>query len=132
MDMTDSDNVNWEEIANEILKKEEMTNIFTRPKPTSANIYWKNDFYIGAIQEIVPEFSKEIVLLSKSSMHYPEELAQVLRKLDPRRIELFADDNLDLDGRQHVVRRIDDKIVHMTAEQTMFMTNYPMKIFEIS
>jgi len=130
--MTDSDNVNWEEIANEILKKENITNIFTYPKPTSANIYWKNDFYIGAIQEIVPEFSKEIVLLSKSSMHYPEELAQVLRRLDPGRIELFADDNLDLEGRQCVVRRIDDKIVHMTTEQTMFMMNYPMKIFEIS
>ena len=130
--MTDSDNVNWEEIANEILKKEEMTNIFTYPKPTSANIYWKNDFYIGAIQEIVPELSKEIVLLSKSSNHYPEELAQTLRRLDSGRIELFADDNLDLEGRQHVVRRIDDRIMHMTTEQTIFMMNYPMKIFEIS
>lgn len=130
--MTSSDNVNWEEMAKGIMKKEEMTNIFTRPKPTSANIYWKNDFYIGAIQEIVPEFSKEIVLLSKSSMHYPEELARALRRLDPGRIELFTDDNLDLEGRQHVVRRIDDKIVHMTTEQTMFMMNYPMEIFEIS
>ena len=130
--MTDSDNVNWEEIANEILKKEEMTNIFTYPKPTSTNIYWKNDFYIGAIQEIVPELSKEIVLLSKSSNHYPEELAQTLRRLDSGRIELFADDNLDLEGRQHVVRRIDDRIMHMTTEQTIFMMNYPMKIFEIS
>ncbi len=127
-----SDNVNWEEIAKGIMKKEDMTNIFTYPKPTSANIYWKNDFYIGAIQEIVPEFSKEIVLLSKSSDHYPEELAQVLRRLDTGRIELFADDNLDLEERQCVVRRIDDKIVHMTIEQTMFMTDYPMKIFEIS
>jgi len=130
--MTCSDSVNWEEIAKRIMKKEEMTNIFTYPKPTSANIYWKNDFYIGAIQEIVPDVSKEIVLLSKSSEHYPEELAQVLRRLDTGRIELFADNNLDLEGRQCVVRRIDDKIVHMTTEQTMFMTNYPMKIFEIS
>jgi len=124
--------INWEDIAKEVLKKAEITNIFTRPKPISANIYWKNDFYIGAIQEIVSEFSKEIVLLSKSSRYYPEELAQALRRLDSGRIELFADDNLDLDGRQHLVRRIDDKIVHMTTEQTMFMTNYPMKIFEIS
>lgn len=130
--MADSDNVNWEEIAKRIKKKEEMTNIFTFPKPTPANIYWKNDFYIGAVQDIVPEFSKEIVLLSKSSNHYPKELAQTLRRLDSGRIELFADDNLDLEGRQHVVRRIDDKIVHMTAEQTIFMVNYPMKIFEIS
>lgn len=100
--MTHSDNVNWEEIAKE------------------------------TIQEIIPEFSKEIVLLSKSSRHYPDELAQALRRLDPGRIELFAEYNLDLEGRQHVVRRIDDKVIHMTTEQTIFMMNYPMKIFEIS
>ncbi len=127
-----SDNINWEDIAKDIIKKVENTNIFTNPKPISANIYWKNDFYIGVIQEIVPEFSKEIVLLSKSSMHYPEKLAQALMRLDPGRIILFADSNLDLDGRQHIVRRIGDKIFHMTTEQTMFMMNFPMKVFEIS
>jgi hypothetical protein len=129
--MTDS-NINWEEIAKEIIKKVEITNTFTSPKTISANIYWKKDFYIGSIQEIVPEFSKEIVLLSKSSNHYPEELAKALMKFESGRIELFADNDLDLEGRQHVARRIGDKIVHMTIEQTLFMTNYPMKIFEIS
>lgn len=128
--MTDS-NINWEEMANGVIKKEEMTNIFTFPKPISANIYWKNVFYIGAIQEIVPEFSKEIVLLSKSSLHYPEELAKALRRLDSGRIELFVEDDLDLEGKQHIVRRIGDKVVHITTEQAIFIANCPMKIFEI-
>lgn len=79
--MIDSDNINWEETAKGVMKKAEMTNIFMSPKPISANIYWKNNFYIGAIQEIVPEFSREIVLLSKSSRHYPKELAEALRRL---------------------------------------------------
>ena len=83
--------MSWDKIAKEVLKKAEITNIFTHPKPISANIYWRNDFYIGAIQEIVPEFSKEIVLLSKSSKHYSEELAQALRRLDSGRLELFAE-----------------------------------------
>lgn len=124
--------INWEDMAEEILKKEKLTNMFTCPKSISANIYWKNDFYIGSIQEIVPEFSKEIVLLSKSSKHYPEELAQTLRRLDMKRPELFADENLDLEGRQHIVRRINDKLMYMTPDQTIFMTNYPMTVFEIS
>lgn len=130
--MTDTDNINWEEVAKGILKKENTTGIFTHPKTICANIYWKNDFYIGSIQEIVPEFSKEIVLLSKSSKHYPEELAQALKRSDSGRLELFAEDNLDLEGRQHVLRKIDDKLIHMTPDQTKFMMSYPMKIFEIS
>lgn len=128
----DSGNIDWEKLANEIIKKVGMTNIFTRPKPISANIYWKNNFYIGSIQEIVPEFSKEIVLLSKSSNHYPEELAQALMILDSGRIKLFVDDNLYIEGRQHVVRRVGDKITYMTTEQTIFMSKYPMEVFEIS
>jgi hypothetical protein len=130
--MIDSDDVNWEEIAINILKKEDITNKFTHPKPMSANIYWNDDFYVGSIQEIAPEFSKEIVLLSKSSKHYPRELAKALRKLDSGRLELFANDNLDLKGRQHVVRKIYDKLMYMTTDQIKFMMNYPMTIFEIS
>lgn len=130
--MIDSDDINWEEIARDILKKEDITNIFTRPKPMSANIYWKDEFYIGSIQEIVPEFSKEIVLLSKSSKYYPKELAQALRRLDSGRLELFADNNLYLEGRQHVVRKIDDSLTYMTPDQIRFMESYPMTIFEIS
>lgn len=130
--MTDSDNIDWEEVAKEILKMANITNMLTHPQAMYANIYWKNDFYVGSIQEIVPESSKEIVLLSKSSRLYPKELAQTLKRLDPGRLELFAEDNLDLNGRQHIVRKIDDKLVHMTSDQTKFMTSYPMKIFEIS
>ena len=129
--MIDSDDINLEEIARNILKKEDITNIFAYPKPMSANIYWKDDFYIGSIQEIVPEFSKEIVLLSKSSNHYPKELAHALRKLDSERLDLFADGNLDMKGRQHVVRKIGDKLMQMTTDQIKFMVNFPMKIFEI-
>ena len=130
--MIDSANIKWEEIARNILKKEDITNILAHPKFMSANIYWKDDFYIGSVQEIVPEFSKEVVLLSKSSEHYPEELAQALRKLDSVRLDLFAEYNLDLEGRQHVVRKIGDKLMHMTTEQTKFMASFPMEIFEIT
>lgn len=101
------------------------------PEPTCVLVTWKNGIYIGVIQTIVPTFSKEIVFLSKSSNPIGYKVADAIRKMDNGIFELIADDILDLTGRYHVVRRLENKLVKMTSEQTVYMVNHPMRIEEV-
>ena len=124
-------NINLEDVAKSILRQEELLKPANYPKSTGVIIEWKDDTYIGSIQEIVPDFSKEIVVLSKSSSHLPNNLIDAIKKLDRKRLELYADNSLDLDGRQHILRRLENRLVHMTQEQTIYMMKHVPTIHEI-
>ena len=104
----------WDLVAKEILEQERLIYPFNNPKPN-----------------VAPKFAKEIVLLSKSSDPIDSDLANATRKLDRERIELRADNSLDLDGRQHVVRKLGNKITFMSSEQTKYIVDHPIKICEL-
>jgi len=124
-------NINWEEIAKYILEKEEILKACNYPAPISVIITSKNNTYIGSIQNVVPEFSDEIVLLSKSSYKLPDDLVNAIRKLDSKRLELGVDESLDLNGRQHILRRVENILMYMTPEQTEHMVKHLPNIHEI-
>lgn len=121
----------WVEMAKSILEQEKLLEYRNYPKPTSAIIKWNDLVYIGSIQEIVPEFSKEIVLLSKTRYILPDKLMNAIRKLDKERLELVADSFLDLVGRQHILRRVDNRLTNMTEEQTKYMIEHSPDVREI-
>lgn len=125
------DNINWEEIARYILEKEKILKTCNHPSPIPVIITWKDNIFIGSIQYMVPEFSDEIVLLSKSSYKLPDDLVKAIRKLDDKRLELGADEYLDLNGRQHVLRRVDNILRYMTSEQTEYIVEHLPNIHEI-
>lgn len=125
------ENTNWEEIAKSILEKEETLKTWNYPLPISVLITWKSGVYIGSIQEASPEFPDEIVLLSKSSYKLPDDLVNAIRKLDDKRLEFGADESLDLSGRQHILRRVENRLVYMTSEQTKYMVENLPNIHEI-
>lgn len=125
-------NINWEDIAKNLLEQERLARQYNYPEPIGVIIVWKSDSYIGSIQEIVPGFSKEIILLSKSSSPLNQELISAIKKLDKERLELYVDDTIDLEGRQHVLRRLDNKLVYMTTEQTRYMVDHLPSVVEIS
>lgn len=125
------DKINWEEMAKHILKKEEIMKICNYPVPTPALLMYKNDVYICSIQEVEPEFSNEIVLLSKSSDRLPDGLVVAIRRLDDKRLELEAEDSLDLEGRQHVLRRLENRLLYMTYEQTEHMAEHLPYVYEM-
>jgi hypothetical protein len=54
-----------------------------------------------------------------------------IRRSDKERLELVAEDNLGLDGRQHVLRRLGNRLVYMTSEQTEHMVKNLPDIYEI-
>ncbi len=122
----------WRDIARNLLSSVRSIKKKLHPEPIGAIITWKKDMYIGHIQEVISDSSKEIVILSKSSYPLQKELVEEIRKLDKERIELHADDILDLDGRLHVVRRLDNRLTFMTHDQTLYMMKNKPLIYEIN
>lgn len=125
------DNMNWDKIAKDILEQEKILKTCNYPAPTFVLVTWNGGVYIGSIQEVAPEFSDEIVVLSKSSCELHSDLVSTIRKLEENRLELVAEDSLDLVGRQHVLRRLEDKLTYMTSEQTKYMAEHLPNIYEI-
>jgi hypothetical protein len=131
VNLEEMENVNWEDLVTHILESEKALVARNYPPPAPALLTWKHDVYLGSIQEVAPSISGEIVLLSKSTYKLHCDLVTVIRKLDKKRLELVADESLDLSGRQHVLRRLENTLVYMTSEQTEYMTNNLPDIMEI-
>ncbi len=129
--MMNDDNIPWENIAKSILERENILKYYNYPEPTFVLIEWRNDVYMGSVQHIAPEFSDEIVLLSKSTRSIPVALVTSITKLDGERRKLYADESLDLYGRQHVLRMIESRLTCMTPQQTEYMMEYTPNITEI-
>ncbi len=121
----------WEMAAVYFLEQEKIVNTCNYPKSISVIIRWRGNIYIGSIQLIEPEFSKEIVLLSKSSYIIPDKLVNAIKRIDKGRLEFDADENLDLSGRQHVLRLFENTLIHLTPQQTKYMIEHPLNICEI-
>jgi len=83
----------WEQGAKELLEGEKRKRSLNKPEPVGVLVIWKDYTYIGSIQVIVPDFSKEIVVLSKSTIPLQVEFDNAIRKLDPGRLELTADES---------------------------------------
>lgn len=125
------DNINWEEVAKYILEQEKILKAYNYPAPISVLVSWNGVVYIGSIQEAAPGFSDEIVILSKSSCELHNDLVNMIRKLDKDRLELFADSSLDLSGRQHILRRLGNRLLIMNHEQEKHMVENMPDVFEI-
>ena len=107
---------------------------FEKVKIVLANscfIIWRGKTYIGSIQDVAPEFSKEIILLSKTSYSLNEDVIDTM-KIYVKKETLYADDILDLEGRQHFVRKVGNKITFMTKEQTEYMLANPPLVEEVN
>ena len=126
--------VDWEGVAKSLLEQEKFMKQYNHPESIGVIIVWKGNNYIGSIQKIVPGFSKDIVLLSKSSSPLCDELIGAIKKLDKERLELYAEGTLDLEGRQHVLRVLENenKLVYMSEEQTKYMCKHLPDIIELS
>lgn len=118
--------------AQEFLRIEKNAKENCCPPQTSVTIRWRDNFYFGGIQEISPEYSPEIVLLSKNSNLLPEPFIESVKRLDPKRLELLADGSLDLEGRYHVLRRLENKLTSMTPEQTKYIADSPTRVIELN
>lgn len=121
----------YKRLSESILDQEKSLSQYNFPQSVGVFIKWKGDIYIGSIQEIVPEFSRDIVLLSKSSNKIPSRLVNAIKKLDPERRVLYANDSLDLEGRQHILKITDNILEYMTPEQTKYVIKHVPIVVEL-
>jgi hypothetical protein len=121
----------WKAVAKGMLQQEKELSVFNHPKPTGVLVEWKNKLYIGSIQQIVPDYSKEIFMLSKSSSLLPDGLVKAIKEQNPERLYLHADSTLDLTGRQYVLRKLEDRLVALTPEQDQYVAKKKLRIREL-
>lgn len=114
-------NFSSEHVAAELLKYERDAFKQIEPKPPRVMVKWWGRSYTGYIEEIAPDYSREIVLLTKTSHPLPNDLANAIRKLDTGRIDLEADNSLDLNNRCVVMRFTGNRLTSMTPEQTRYV-----------
>ncbi|MCX6821908.1 MAG: hypothetical protein NTW30_03975 [Candidatus Aenigmarchaeota archaeon] len=69
--------------------------------------------------------------MSKTSNPVPNELVDAIKKIHPDRLSLIADAYLDLTGRVHILRRIDNRLTKMSPEQTAYAMSHPIVPFEL-
>ncbi len=116
-----------EEAYQYLLKEEEIMKTL-QPSGEAILVEWKNKTYAGCTQVISPEYSKEIVLLNKTSKPITDSLKKGILYFHPERTILAADECLDIEGPLAIVRRIDDFISYMTPQQTRYMENRTIRI----
>lgn len=92
-------------------------------------LHWRGGVYVGYVKEIAPEFSKEIVLIYKSFNPVEERLINAVRERDNE--ELYADDSMNLAGRYHLARKLDDRITFLTPEQEAYMSKRMLRVYEM-
>lgn len=126
------DESTWAEFAKGLLQQEKVFSALSHPEPTGVLVEWKSGIYIGSIQQAVPDYSKEIFMLSKSSSPLPDGLVKAIKEQDPSRPYLHADNAIDLAGRQHILRKLEDRLVALTSEQDQYMSKKKINIFEIN
>ncbi|HID43795.1 MAG TPA: hypothetical protein EYP30_08525 [Archaeoglobaceae archaeon] len=91
-------------------------------------VEWRGEIYIGIIQQVAPEYSNEIVFLCKS--FYPKpNFEDALR--DSNIVNLYADGELNLTGRYHLLRRDGDELKSLTSEQREYMNKFMTRIYEL-
>lgn len=113
-----SQKIDYSGIARAILSDEAKSHAECDPSPTRVLFSWRNSQYLGAVQELYPNHSREIVILTKPPRDCDQNLIAAIRQIDAQRSHLKADDLIDsLDGEAFILRRKGEKLTFMTDEQ---------------
>jgi len=120
----------WYQAARRIIAQGQLSLPNQDPPGVAVSVEWKNQPYIGSIQQIAPEFSDEIVLLNKSTNPIPEGLNRAINELDKDRLRLSVDPAVDLEDRLNVLRRVGDQLQYLTADQFRYIERRPISVIE--
>ncbi len=117
-----------ESSADEFLRRVDAALAYNVPKATPILVSWRGGTYFGSLQNVYPEYSSEMVLLSKTSSSLNPGFVKGIEKKKPGIEILHADEKLDIRGRQHILRKIDNELTYMTDDQTKYAIKNP-KVF---
>ncbi len=101
-------------------------------KRKCVELEWKGENYGGFIQEIAPEYSRDIVYLWKTNEPTDKKFLEFYkvvkrineeRKLGLERECLIADVNLNLNGWRHFVKKVENRLVALNEEERSYVEN---------
>ncbi|MFQ5846588.1 MAG: hypothetical protein ACE5IQ_02825 [Candidatus Methylomirabilales bacterium] len=101
-----------------------------QPPGIPAFIEWRDNTYVAGIQEIAPEYSREIVVLNKSPQPVSEEFKNAVLALDKNRLRLRAEPMFDLRAGIHILRRVGERLGGLTEDQQEFLQREGVEITE--
>lgn len=101
-----------------------------KPPGIPAFIDWRDHTYVGSIQEIAPDYSREIVLLNKSPQPVSDEFTNAVLALDKSRLRLQAEPMFDLRARIHILRRSGERLMGLTEDQQEFLHKEGLEVTE--
>lgn len=103
-----------------------------KQKPPGVPIFveWRDQTYVASIQEIAPDYSREVVLLNKSPQPVSEEFRSAIMTLDKNRLCLKTEPMFDLRARIHILRRSGEKLVGLTEDQQEFLQREGVEVTE--
>lgn len=103
-----------------------------RQQPPGIPVFvsWRDQTYVGSIQEIAPDYSREIVLLNKSPQPVSEEFRQAILVLDTQRLCLEVEPMFDLRARIHILRRIGNRLMGLTEPQQEYLQKEGVEVTE--
>jgi hypothetical protein len=103
-----------------------------QPPGSPVFIEWRDQAYVGSIQEIVPEFSREIVLLNKAPQPVSAEFKTAVLALDKGRLRLRVEPLFDLRARIHILRRVGDRLLELTEGQREHLQREGVEVTEVT
>jgi hypothetical protein len=101
-----------------------------KPPGIPAFLEWRDQTYVCSVQEIAPEFSREIVLLNTSPEPISEEFKQAILALEKNRLCLKAEPMFDLRANIHILRRSGDRLLGLTESQQEYLQHQGVEITE--
>lgn len=103
-----------------------------KQKPPGIPVFigWRNHTYIGSFQEIVPEFTREIILLNKSPQPISEDFKNAVLAFDKNRLCLEAEPTFDLQARIILLRRSGERLMSLTKDQEEFLQREGLEVTE--
>ncbi len=122
---------NWRALAEGFLANERKTKPFHRPPSIGIILEWRKERKVGCIQWPVLADFPAVVFVSIMSVHIDPEYIRAIRNLDPSRLDLTADDRLDLKSNFHIVRREGDRLTFMTAEEVVAVEHADIPLLEL-
>ena len=122
--------IDWDKAAKAYVKGEKELLKQQNPRGYGVTVNWRDGDYLGSLQHVALQFYPDIVLLSKTSDPLSPEYIGAISRQQPKRERLTADSNLDLEGRLHFLRRVEDRLTKMTPKQTTYMQNNLPAILE--
>lgn len=125
--------MNWHEAAKGMLANERKMKPLHRPPSTGCLVSWRDRVLVGCVQHPVDRAFPAVVFLSVTSKYFDPEYVEAIRHLDPGRLELSADPQLELGGRTfHVVRREESYLTFMTQEESRALSRQNFAITQLT